>query len=233
MKWVLCPGLDELSRHATDVFVRRSQNAIEARGRLIVALSGGHTPLDLFQRLAEPEQAARVDWSAVHVLWVDERCVPPEDPASNYRAAREALLSHVSIPASNVHRIQGERPPMEAAEAYEEDVRDLLGPGGRIDLALLGLGADGHTASLFPGHPALAKADRWAIAVETAATPPWRVTLTLPVLNAARSVLFLVAGAEKADAVRRVQSGEDLPATRVAPTEGELIWLVDRDAAGG
>ncbi|MBU0595740.1 6-phosphogluconolactonase [Candidatus Bipolaricaulota bacterium] len=231
MKWVVCPSLDALSRHAADIFVRRCQDAIERRGEFVVALSGGQTPTALFRRLVEPDRAARVDWPAVHVVWADERCVPPEDEASNYRSAREVLLSHVPIPAGNVHRIEGEWPPMEAADTYEHFLHRLLGSDGRLDLALLGMGTDGHTASLFPGHRALDEICRWVVAAETDAAPPWRVTLTLPVLNAARCALFLVAGVEKANAVRRVQAGEDLPASRISPTEGELIWLVDRDAA--
>jgi len=232
MKWILCPSLDELARHAADVFTRRSQDAIGRRGRFLVALSGGRTPIALFRRLAEPAQSAHVDWPSVHVLWADERCVPPGDAASNYRGARDALLSQVPVPAQNVHRIEGELPPPVAADLYEDGLRGLLGPDGRLDLVLLGMGADGHTASLFPSHPALTESERWAVAVEGPATPLWRVTMTLPLINAARCILFLVAGAEKADVMRRVQAGEDLPAARIAPTEGELLWLVDREAGG-
>jgi 6-phosphogluconolactonase len=205
--------------------------AIRDRGRFLVALSGGETPLPVYERLASLPYARRPDWSAVDVFWTDERCVPASDARSNVRAAQEALLDQVSIPADRIHRIDGERRPLDAADAYELVLREVLGKEGRLDLILLGMGADGHTASLFPRHQALTEADRWVVPVHASADPPWRVTMTLPLINAARHVLFLVTGTEKAHAVRDLEVGKSLPASMVQPAHGSLAILVDAEAA--
>jgi 6-phosphogluconolactonase len=155
-----------------------------------VALAGGSTPRAAYALLATEEFAARVDWSRVHVLWGDERCVPPDDPDSNYRMAREALLDKIPIPTENVHRIRGELPPDEAAAAYQAELEAVLGAGGRFDLVLLGMGVDGHTASLFPGTAALHEGERWVVAAFVDKLSAWRVTLTPVVLNAAAQVTF-------------------------------------------
>jgi 6-phosphogluconolactonase len=205
--------------------------AIRDRGRFLVALSGGDTPRPLLERLASPAYAKRLDWSVVDVFWADERCVAPTDERSNHRTARVALLDHVPIPADRVHRIAGEIDPLAAADAYELTLREALGKEGRLDLILLGIGVDGHTASLFPRHQALTETGRWVVPVHAPADPPWRVTMTLPLINAARHVLFLVIGSEKAAAVRDLQKGEPLPASMVQPADGSLTVLVDAEAA--
>jgi 6-phosphogluconolactonase len=201
---------------------------VRERGRFLLALSGGRTPITLVRRLASPPWIDRIAWEATHIFWSDERCVPPTDPASNAGAAMRAGLDRVPIPAENVHRIEGDRPPIDAADRYEAALREILGPNGRLDLCLLGLGDDGHTASLFPRHQALREKTRWVLAVHTSAEPPWRVTMTLPLINRSREVLFLVSGREKAAAFRRVRAGDDLPAAHVAAEN--LAWLVDRAA---
>jgi 6-phosphogluconolactonase len=232
---------DTLARAAADEFVRRAEDAIAAAGRFTVALSGGSTPLRLYRLLAEPPYRDRVAWDAVHVFWGDERAVPPDHRDSNYGAAHAALLSRVAIPPANVHRIRGEAADPEAAAAeYEEELRRCfqIAPGGlpRFDLVLLGMGADGHTASLFPGSAAAREEDRLVVAAWVEKLGAYRVTLTTPVLNNAACVLFLVAGAEKAEVLGRVLQGGPAaaayPAGRIRPRAGELIWLVDRAAAG-
>ncbi len=214
--------------------------AIAARGVARVALAGGRTPEASYRLLAEAPLRDGIDWGRVQVFWGDERCVPPDHPDSNYRMAREALLTRVPIPADNVHRMRGGMADaIAAAREYEGDLWracrvdvDVL---PRLDLCLLGLGADGHTASLFPGSPAIRERARWVVAGWMEKLASWRLTLTPPVINNARHVLFLVTGAEKAEAVRAVLEGpaepDRLPAQIVRPARGSVEWLLDRDAA--
>jgi 6-phosphogluconolactonase len=238
------PDAGALAAAAAEHVVRAAADATRQAGRFVVALSGGSTPKSLYAMLASERYAPRVDWSRVHVCWSDERCVPPDDPASNYRVAREALLDVVPLSEENVHRIRGEDEPGAAAAAYERDLRRLFGTpdglprmalGARFDLVLLGMGIDGHTASLFPGLTAVRESRRWAVAEQVAALPAWRVTLTPPVIDAAAEVAFLVSGRDKAAMLRRVLEGsylpDELPAQAVAPRQGRLRWLLDADAA--
>jgi 6-phosphogluconolactonase len=208
--------------------------AIGATGRFTLALSGGSTPRALYSRLAEPAQATRMDWGRVHLFWGDERCVPPTDGSSNYRMAEEALLSKVPIPPANVHRIRGEDEPRAAATGYEALLRSWFA-GTTFDLVLLGMGSNGHTASLFPGLTALGEAERWVVAELVPEVGMWRVTLTAPAINAAARVLFLVTGRDKAATLREVLSGprdpRRLPAQLISPSPGRLTWLVDEAAA--
>jgi len=224
---------DSLARAAAERFVSLAEEAIAARGRFVVALSGGSTPRAAYELLATEELTRRVNWPRVHICWGDERNVPPDHPDSNTRMARQALLDQVPIAASHIHRIQGELPPEQAAAAYEAELEAVLGAGGRFDLILLGMGTDGHTASLFPGATALEERERAVVAVYVEQLRAWRVTLTLPVINTARQVLFLVSGVAKAKTLARIRAGEPLPASLVQPSEGELVWLLDREAAGG
>ncbi len=233
MKVGICADAAGLARAVAERFVALAGEAVAARGRFVVALAGGRTPRAAYALLATDPFASRVDWARVHVFWGDERCVPPDHPESNYRMARETLLDQVPIPPARVHPIQGDLPPARAAVAYEEELGAVLGPEGRFDLVLLGMGSDGHTASLFPGTPALEERDRAVVAVYVERLRAWRVTLTLPTINAARHILFVVSGAEKARALARVRAGEPLPAGRVRPAGGGPTWLVDRAAAEG
>jgi 6-phosphogluconolactonase len=233
---VILADAEALAHSAAQRFVTLAQEAATSRGRFSIALSGGSTPGALYRLLAEEPYQGQVPWAEVHLFWGDERCVPPDDPGSNYRLAKETLISRMPIPAGNVHRLRGELEPEEAARAYAREVRDFFcGPRPRFDLVLLGLGEDGHTASLFPGSPALQERERLAVAAEAhyQDRPAQRVTLTLPAINAARQVLFLVAGSAKAGIVQAVLEGPGahLPAQMVQPTAGRLTWLLDAAAA--
>jgi 6-phosphogluconolactonase len=231
------PDKGALLQAAAELFMRLAREATDARGRFSVALSGGGTPRPLYELLATEPYAAQVDWGQVHVGWGDERCVPPDDERSNYRMARLALLDKVPIPAANIHRIKGELPPADAADDYERELRRLLGEGapfGAFDLALLGLGDNGHTASLFPGTYSLRERSRWAVAQYVEVVTMWRVTLTAPLLSAAANVAFLAEGAAKAGVLRRVLEGppdpDVLPAQLIRPAGGAR-WMVDAAAA--
>lgn len=203
-------------------------------GRVVtVALSGGSTPRKMHEMLA---RADGIDWSNVHVFWGDERTVPPDHADSNYRMAKETLLDHVEIPAENVHRMAGEIAPEAAAQQYEDEIRRVfnLGQGEipRFDVILLGMGADGHTASLFPGTDALDEMNRLVVANQVPQHDTVRLTLTYPVLNNARLVLFVVAGEDKADAANQCTFGANPPpAGRVQPHDGNLVWMLDAGAA--
>jgi 6-phosphogluconolactonase len=231
--------LPALARAAADEVARRAEQAVAERGAFTLALSGGSTPRALYTLLADPAAPfrARIPWDRVHVWFGDERNVPRDHADSNFRMAQEALLSHV--PTASVHRMEGERTAGEAAERYEAELRRWLGGDGppRLDLALMGLGADGHTASLFPGTDALEERVRWAAAPWVAALGVHRITLTFPVFDRARAVVFLVSGTEKVPALSRLLSpppGEPpIPAARVRPAEGELLVLADAAALGG
>ena len=229
------PDAASLARAAAEHFITLAAEAIATRGRFAVALSGGSTPRATYALLASEEFAARVDWPRVHVFWGDERCVPPDHPDSNYRMAREALLDKIPIPTENVHRIRGELSPDQAAVAYHEKLEAVLGANGRFDLILLGMGADGHTASLFPGTAALHEQTCWVVAHYVDKLSMWRVTLTPVAINAAAHVTFIVSGAGKAERLREVLAGpyqpDVLPAQIVRPADGHLLWLVDAAAA--
>lgn len=238
------PTPEAVMHAAAERFVGAAEHAARERGGFAVALAGGSTPDGLYRRLAGEPYRNRVDWSLVQVFWGDERCVPPDDGASNYRMTREALLDRVPIPAANIHRIGGEDEPALAARDYEVTLREQFGtphgpprPGAGFDLVLLGLGADGHTASLFPGSAALLERERWVLAARGPVAPHWRVTLTPVVIQAAREAIFLVTGREKAPALHRALDGAggsaDQPARVVLPLGGAVRWLVDSAAAGG
>jgi 6-phosphogluconolactonase len=227
----------KLSRAAAEFFVTLSKNAIRAHGRFTVALAGGLTPESMYGILATDTFAARVDWPNVYVFWGDERCVHPRDLASNYRMAREALLVSVPIPEANIHRIQGELKPEEAASRYETDLKAFFGAGSfpRFDLILLGMGADGHTASLLPHSHTLHEQARWVVTALHEESNTWRVTLTAPVLNAAANVVVLVTGEGKAKRLKDVLEGpsnpQDHPIQLVQPPDGSVVWLLDDEAA--
>lgn len=231
------PSAAALADAAAGRFITAARDAIASRGQFIVALCGGATPRDTYLLLGTEALVSSVMWSRVQVLWGDERCVPPDHIESNYRMAREALLDRVPIPAANVHRIHGEDDPATAAEVYEATLRALLRTpaGARIDLVLLGLGEDGHTASLFPGNAAVHERTRWVMAARASAASVWRITLTPALINAAAEILFLVSGGAKAGILRRVlehpRRPPQLPAQAIAPSNGRVRWCVDAAAA--
>ena len=233
-----------LADAAAERIATTAERAIGASGRCVIALSGGSTPQRTYERLAREPLKSRIAWASMHVVWGDERCVAPGEADSNYHMARVSLLEHVPVPAANIHRIHGEEDLYLAAASYEQLLRSLLAtpngepneaPGRRIDLALLGLGNNGHTASLFPGSKAVSETVRWVVAESVEATPSWRITLTAPVLNAAAEILFLVSGTEKAGVLSRVLDGprvpRELPAQLIEPVHGRVHWMIDRAAA--
>ena len=234
------PDPSGVARGVAELVVEVAIRAIERSGRFVIALSGGSTPRELYRLLATPGEAERIPWGSVHVYWGDERCVPPFDPASDHLMAKESLLDHVPIPEGRVHRIRGEDDPSESALAYERLLRRAFGApegpppvatGARFDLVLLGLGEDGHTASLFPGSPALHESERWVTAVEVDASPRHRITLTPPVLNAAAHKVFLVTGIGQG-AGARARGGGAVRARHPAGTVDRGGGLVRRRGGG-
>jgi 6-phosphogluconolactonase len=230
---VVAPDLDALSAEVARRMTALVAGALADRGRCTVALAGGRTPERLY-RMLSGEHRLGAPWQLVEWFWSDERCVPPDHAESNYRMTREALLAPLHIAPDMAHRIRGEQDPDTAAAGYDALLRDRL-TGGRFDLVLLGVGADGHTASLFPGSPALEERERWAVAVDAGPALPVRrrVTLTYPVLDQAGTVFMLVSGATKREAVGRILAGDgSAPAARVRPA-GTLVWFMDAAARGG
>jgi 6-phosphogluconolactonase len=231
---------ESLQEAAASLIVAAAARAIAERGRFLLVLAGGTTPRGVYGRLAERD-APRIDWERVHVFWGDERCVPPGHELSNFRMATDSLLTRVPIPASQVHRMPGEQSAEKGAAGYDEELRaffDAATPEAArytFDMVLLGIGADGHTASLFPGSPALDAAG-WAAAAEAPATSPVpeRITLTFSAINSARDALFLATGADKRDPVARAWATRGdhspLPAGRVR-TRSTVRWLLDAAAA--
>ena len=229
----------ELFEAAAEEVVRAAHEAVAQRGRLTIALSGGSTPKNLFNLLATNARTT-LPWDRMFFFWGDERHVPPTDAESNYRMVEETMLSKIPVPSGNVFRIAAENPnAATAAEAYEQTLRKFfqLGPGQVpiFDLILLGMGPDGHTASLFPGTAGLQEKSRLVIANWVDKLKANRITLTLPVLNAARCVAFLVSGTDKASVLRTVLEedapAEQYPSKLIRPVDGKLIWLIDRAAA--
>jgi 6-phosphogluconolactonase len=233
----VCAGVRDLAYRAAEAGATVIKEAVQTRGRCSLVLSGGNTPRDVYLRWAS-RFADEVPWTDVHVFWGDERFVPVEDRRSNYKMAREALLDHVPIPADNVHpMLTSLDTPERAAAAYEATLRQHFeGKGPRFDLLLLGMGPEGHTASLFPRSPALDETARWVLPVTVPAEPPSRLTLTLPALNGAAHTYVLVTGSEKAAALAHVLSENadvrTYPAAAIRTTgDGPASWWVDREAA--
>ncbi len=231
------PTRQSMIEAVCDQTVEVMERAMLESGWCMWALSGGSTPRAVLERLAEEPYRSRIVWNRLHLFWGDERTVPSDHSDSNYKMAYDALICHVAIPEANIHRIEGERDPAKAADEYAKEIARLFEDDlPRFDLIWLGMGDDGHTASLFPGTGATGVADRHATTVYVPKLDTWRVSLTLPVLNAAREVHVLVAGADKADMMRRVvdyaDSTEDLPITMVRPSDGTMYWFVDEAAAG-
>jgi len=222
---------DEVAHAAADTLVEIVSGVLADRDVARVALAGGSTPKAMYKLLASPAYRERVEWRRVEIFFGDERCVPPDHPDSNYRMARQALLDHVPLGADRVHRIAGERPPPEAAAAYQQALMRACGERPRLDLVLLGMGPDGHTASLFPGTAVLDERNLLAAPVWVDKLESWRVTLTVPVLSAAAHVVIVTAGEEKADALGKALDGARgaVPITLVRAAEER--WIVDEAAA--
>ena len=235
----ILPSPVEMAEAAAKLFTGQAAQAVSLRGRFTAALCGGKTPVALYSILAKPPYLSQIPWARVHLFWGDERCVPPDHTDSNYRMVRELLLDHVPIPPANIHRMPGEMDPVEAAALYERGRREFFVPHGAgfpvFDFILLGLGEDGHTASLFPGTRAIHESARWVLCHYVDAQKGWRITLTPPVINSARMVVFLTAGSGKAAVLKDILEGpyrpDSLPAQVVRPAGGELLWMLDREAA--
>lgn len=238
------PDREKLIQAAAEHVIEITSQGITDNGRVAIALSGGSTPRPLYSLLATETYSQRIDWPKIHVFWGDERGVPPDNPQSNYQMARETLLEAVPIPMSNVHRIHGEQDPEKAAAAYEKELRTFFGvnatdgsPRLGFDLILLGMGDNGHIASVFPGLSAVNERQHWVMAEYVEVVSMWRITLTPVVINAAKNVLFIVSGAEKAERLHSVLEGPFqpavLPAQIIRPARGRLLWLLDKAVAGG
>ncbi len=235
------PDQQQVCRTAAEEFIRLARAAIAARGRFLVALTGGSTPRPLYEMLAREPDRGQVDWAKVQFFWGDERCVPPDDPRSNFRMAHEAMLSKLPLTPGQVHRMPAERPDRDAASReYQEEIARVFGvaadgPPPAFDLIYLGMGPEGHTASLFPHTPALNETARWVVAQYVPKVHMDRMTFTPPLLNAGAHVTFMIAGSEKADAVVHVLEGDpepdEYPAQLVRPRSGELLFLLDTAAA--
>jgi len=227
---------EALSRAAAGLFADVAVHSVAGHGRCAVLLAGGETPRRTYEILADEPLRSRVPWGQLHLFWGDERCVPQDDPRSNARMAYRALLDRVPVPAGQVHPIAGDRDPRQAADEYEALLRRFFaGSKPRFDLVLLGLGDDGHTASLFPGSPVLDERERWTAVTRRADEEIDRVTLTVPLINQAELIIFLVAGDDKASVLHELLEEEPdlhcLPARLIMPEHGELRWLVDIPAA--
>jgi len=232
-------NLSELHRTGADEFTRCAREAILARGRFAVALAGGSTPKGGYSLIAadQKDPAKGLPWDKIHIFFSDERNVPPDDKESNYRMANESLLSKVSVPQQNVHRIPAELDANAAASQYEAELRNFFKPKPRdwprFDLIMLGMGPDGHTASLFPGTVALNEKSRWVVENWVEKFKTYRITFTFPVINHAAQVMFFVAGEDKAPVLKEVLQGKEAvyPSQRVRPVDGRLLWIVDKAAA--
>lgn len=232
----MVPDAAALITAAAAEFCRCAEAAIAARGRFAVALAGGNTPRGVYAQLAAEKNSP--PWDKIHIFFGDERHVPPDDPQSNYRMARESLLSKAPIPEANVHRIRAELPAPEAAAQYEADLRSFFGLSAgiwpRFDLILLGLGECGHTASLFPSTAGLQEESRLVIANWVEKFASYRITFTFPVLNHASEIVFMVSGNGKAQILKEIFTAPkgSYPAQTVQPEKGKLLWIADKDAAG-
>jgi 6-phosphogluconolactonase len=236
-KLTVFPDQSSFIGGAADFIAEHATRSIAERGQFVLALSGGSTPRSIYARLATSDFTDRINWLKVQIFFGDERCVPQEDSLSNYRMAREALLDHVTLPPGNIHRIRGEEDPFLASTSYERELQRFFRSTSApiFDLILLGLGENGHTASLFPGTAVLRERERWVVPQYVETLEAWRVTFSPVLINAARDIAFLVEGEAKAEILWRVLAGpynpDELPAQLIQPNNGQLHWLLDAAAA--
>jgi 6-phosphogluconolactonase len=226
-----------LAQKATTLFHKTAKESIDRRGRFVVAISGGSTPKRMYRMLSEEPYGSGILWDKTYIFWVDERCVPENDPASNYGSAKKDFLNRVPVPKTQVYPMPGELPPKQGAQKYRKALIDFFHiEDGRFpifDFIFLGMGTDGHTASLFPGHRTLYEKERLVVAVKGGDPNVNRLTLTLPVLNRARHIVFLISGKEKAATLKTVFEDDQarLPVQKIHALDKELTWLLDREAA--
>ena len=241
MTRVILPGIEEIAHEAANRIVKIAQEVLKQKQYFRLVLSGGSTPKRLFKILAGEPYQNQLPWDRIQFFWGDERCVAPDHSDSNYRMAREAFLNNLKIPEAHIHRLKGEASdPNASALEYEEKIRDHFsikknGSPPRFDLILLGMGTDGHTASLFPDTPALEKTDRWVVANPVEKLGTTRLTMTPRIINQAVCIIFLISGSDKAPILSEVLEGpyepKRLPSQLIQPEAGKMVWLLDRAAA--
>jgi 6-phosphogluconolactonase len=234
---IIEPNAADLARKGAEIFSRAAKESVGMRGRFAVAISGGSTPRSMHSMLGEEPFYSDIPWNKTDIFWADERCVPENDPASNFGLARQDFLDKIPIPQNQIHPLQGGLSPEESALWYQQKLIKSFqrkeDEFPRFDLIFLGIGTDGHTASLFPGQSALNEMKRWVVAVKGGNPDVKRLTLTFPVINRGKQIVFMISGKKKASVVKTVLSGiqSGLPAQLVQPLKGTLIWLLDREAA--
>ena len=226
---------EEFQKGCTNYIVNIILECINSYGRCTIALSGGSTPKSIYKLLGSVEYLSRIPWENIYLFWGDERCVPPFDPDNNFKMVDETLTSKVPIPSQNIFRIHSEETPLEAANDYENTLRSFFSNNTfpSFDIMLLGLGEEGHTASLFPGSTAMDENQRWVVSTYVEKLKAYRITLTFPVINSAKHIIFLVAGSNKAEILKNIFADDqnNIPAKKVRPNNGKLTWLLDKDAA--
>jgi 6-phosphogluconolactonase len=232
---IITPDLDKLSQKAAEIILDSALKSVKDHDRFSIALSGGSTPKGTYKLLTKPDISKQMPWDKTHIFWGDERCVPPDDPQSNYLMVKKVLLDPLGIPKDHIHRMAGELVPAQAATFYQDELEQFFSPEEiKFDLVLLGMGEDGHTASLFP-HTAALHASESVIANHVLKLNMWRLTLSAGVINAAYRVMFLIAGKKKAQVLAEVMEGpkqpDEYPSQMITPTHGELIWLLDKAAS--
>jgi 6-phosphogluconolactonase len=234
---IIEPNTTQMAKKGAEIFFQAVKKSVETRGRFVVAISGGSTPRDMHRMLGEEPFRSNISWDKIEIFWVDERCVPENDPASNYGTAKKDFLDRVSIPEAQVHPMPGEGSPEKGAFSYQQELLKFVKNGeGELpafDLIFLGLGTDGHTASLFPGQRSLNERKRLVVPVKGGNPKVSRLTMTYPVINSGRQIVLMVFGKEKAGVVKTVIEGKQsrFPAQGIEPMNGKLIFLIDREAA--
>jgi 6-phosphogluconolactonase len=234
---IIIQGNTDWAFRAADIFSKNARDCVTKQGRFVVALSGGSTPRPVHRLLSQEPYCSDIPWNGTNIFWVDERCVRETDPASNFGAAKADFLDHIPIPATQIHPMPAEDFPEDGAKQYEQELKDFFGSNERslptFDLIFLGIGQDGHTASLFPGQRALDEWEKWVAAVKGGNPDVSRLTMTFPVLNHARQIVFLVSGKEKALVIKALfeETDSPLPVRGVRPVSGQLIWLMDQEAS--
>ncbi len=230
------PNKDILIRESAKYIAGLMDDFIKENGKCTFVLAGGSTPKGLYETLASDPYKNSIDWNKVHFFWGDERCVPPDHEDSNYRMVQEAMIDHLDISSGNIHRIPAEEKPADAAREYENSLKSFFGDKEefpRFDIILLGIGDDGHTASLFPGTTAIDENDRWVTEVYVPQLDTHRITMAFPVINNGRNVIFLVTGETKAKVVNKIlkDGSLSLPASLIRPVNGDLVYIFDKEAA--
>jgi len=227
----------QLARRAAGIFMATAKDCVDQKGLFFIAISGGSTPRGMHKLLAEEPYFSGIPWSKIHIFWVDERCVAVNDPASNFGSAKKDFLDRIPIPSKQIHPMPGDFPPEEGAGKYQEEMKVIFQVNGEdfpvFDLVFLGMGNDGHTASLFPGRRSVLASERWVVVVKGGSPDVYRLTLTYKLLNRAKRICFLVSGKHKALILKTVFENQDarLPAQKIQPEKGKVTWVLDKDAA--